>query len=98
MNESVYSLHEYAEDKIMIALQMTDLLIIDKWHTLNVIQDPRAGNVEKFWIGQLPGFEIKDYKFPWLVCTGKESINLINVITGIFTQLIHGLGMNFSLT
>ena len=57
IEESVYSLNEYASDKLLIALQMTDLLIIDCWKAINIIKDPRAGNIEKFWIDTLPGFK-----------------------------------------
>ena len=73
---------------------MKDLLIVHDWIVVKkgLIEDPRAGNIEKFWMEPLPGFQYEKIgdqeEFPWMVCSGKESINLVNVKTHLLMPLI----------
>ena len=53
-----------------------DLLLIHDWQVSRVLKDPQISNY-KTWIETLPGFDSN--VFPFLVCNGKGSINLINI-------------------
>ena len=77
LSEESRSVHEYAENKIIISLYPTDLLIVHNWVAVRRIIDTNPGNSQKFWIQQMPIFN--EDTFPFLVCSGKETLNLINV-------------------
>ena len=68
------------------------LLIVQDWKVIHEIEDPVPGNTEKFWQLPLPGFDMVD--FPFLISSGKESYNLVNVNDGTMQPLIKGSAYN----
>ena len=76
-NESVDGIFEYAANKIVITLFPKDILVLDNWETIRIVVEDHAGNDQKAFIAPLPGFD--EDKFPFLVCNGYESLNLINL-------------------
>ena len=77
-HEEVHNLFEYAPGKIIVSVYETDFLLLDNWKCLNVIiRDSQVGNDNKFWIDFMHGFDVE--KFPFLVCSGRETFNFINV-------------------
>ena len=60
-------------------------MIIENWSECKIISDTQECNDQKFFITPLPFFE---YSFPFLLCTGYESINIINVNTYKMQTLI----------
>ena len=75
--EYVASILEYAQNQIIVHVKPTDLLIVNCWKVTQLIKDPDSGNICKLVLTPLPGFD-KDF-FPFVVCTGNNSMNLINV-------------------
>ena len=71
---------------MIIAIWKKDLLILHNWKVIKQIVDKQAGNLDKFWIDKLPGFDLDT--FPFLVCSGRETFNLINVTKGKMYPLI----------
>ena len=70
----------------------TDLLIVENWIKKQIIPEDNVNNTSKQWFSKFPGFEEKS--FPFLVCSGKESFNLINVDLGLSQELIQATGNN----
>ena len=64
---------------MIIAVYPTDLLISHNWNITHVLFKIQPGNFNKHWIRPLPGFDLD--KYPFLVCSGRENYNLINVKT-----------------
>ena len=85
-NEKVESIHEYAEAKLILSLYPTDLLLISNWVATSVVYKVAPGNLLKHWIRPIPGFDEEHY--PFLVCSGRESLNLINVKNADSEKLI----------
>ena len=52
-------------------------MIIEDWEVKQLIQDTCLTNTSKLSPLPLPDFD--SLTFPFIICTGKESINLINV-------------------
>ena len=52
-------------------------MILHDWQVVNLIVEPVFGNTLKYWIEPLPGFN--EDTFPFVVISGWESFNLINV-------------------
>ena len=81
MNEYVNSGREVAPNRIIcFADVVKNLLIVQDWKVIHEISEPEPGNTEKFWQEPLPGFDL-DY-FPFLLTSGKESYNIVNVKDG----------------
>ena len=55
------------------------MLIVQDWQVKHFIEDPNAGNIEKRWVGMLPGFD--EESFPILITAGWEGYNIVNVKT-----------------
>ena len=75
--EYVRALLVYAHNQMLVHVEPTDLLIVSDWKVTQLIKDPDSGNIQKFMLMPLPGFD-KD-TFPFVVCSGGKSMNLINV-------------------
>ena len=69
-----------------------DLMIIDDWTVLHTIVDPVSGNTEKFWLSPLPSFDLQT--FPFVVSSGNNTFNVVNVKTGDMSVLINGSALN----
>ena len=54
-----------------------DLLLLDNWQVTGYITDSQKGNLYKTWIAPLPDFDLDT--FPFLVVSGRESFNLVNL-------------------
>ena len=76
-NCEVRSLTEFAYEKLVIYVFAIDLLIIHKWEQVHIIAGDSPGNVDMYWLEPLPGFD--EQNFPFLISSGAESLNLINV-------------------
>ena len=58
---------------------------MQNWNRAFLIQDPDTHNHSKRWISPLPGFS--EQEFPFLVCAGSASFNLVNIKDG-FTEVL----------
>ena len=61
-------------------------MIIQNWEAVRIIPGNSFGNIDKYWFEPLPGFDYDD--FPFIVCSGSESLNLLNVKEGHHLPLI----------
>ena len=77
---------EFAPNRLALTLVPTDILIVENWSQSRLIQDPDTHNQLKRWISPLPGFDVET--FPFLVCAGLASFNLINIQEGLTEVLI----------
>ena len=87
-HEYVDSSCEFVENKFIITVAPTDLLIVSGWNVLHTVVDPVPGNVDKFWLSPLPKFDME--YFPFVISSGKMTFNLINVKTGEMWIFIGG--------
>ena len=79
-NEIVESVLEYASNKMAVSLQSpADLLILHDWVVVKYIKMSTIGDNRKHWVATLPNFDIET--FPFIACSGKKAISLINVKT-----------------
>ena len=76
-DENVAQIHEYCKGKMIAHLSTRGILIIHNWKVMKKIEEPNDGNSCKFWMARLPGFHVNE--FPFVVCSGWETFNLINV-------------------
>ena len=77
--EKVYAVLEFAPDKMLLHIKPTDLLVTHNWEVVSRIEDPNVGNIQKEWFCELPNFN--EETFPFVLVTGTESFNLLNVKT-----------------
>ena len=68
---------EYADDRMLVHVAPTDLLIVIGGSVVSCLSDPNPGNHQKYWLEVLPGFDVE--KFPFVVVSGCQSFNLVNV-------------------
>ena len=76
-DEVIYTILEYAPDKMIVSLKLTNLLIVNKWEPLKMIAKNSMGNIQKYYFDPLPDFD--EQKFPFIACSGYEHISLVNV-------------------
>ena len=62
---------------MIVHVSTRDLLIIQNWEVITKIKEFNDGNTNKYWIRELPGFNEVD--FPFIICSGWETFNLINI-------------------
>ena len=77
--EEVAAVLEFAPDKMLLHIAPTDLLVTHNWKVVSRIDDPNVGNIQKYWFCELPNFNAET--FPFVLVTGVESFNLLNVKT-----------------
>ena len=77
--EIVRAVLEFAPDKMLLHIRPIDLLVTHNWEVVSRIEDPNVGNTQKFWFCELPNFNAET--FPFVLVTGRESFNLLNVKT-----------------
>ena len=82
--------YEYARNKLIISIHPANLLLVDNWFVTNEIADANELNTEKYWVLPLPNFNPDS--FPFLVCSGRESFNLVNVKTAKMEVMIKASG------
>ena len=68
------------------------MLLISNWVPTRVVYKVAPGNFYKHWIRPIPGFDEEYY--PFLVCSGRESFNLINVKDADMEKLINASCIN----
>ena len=68
---------EYAPDKMIVHTRPTDLLVVHNWKIVGLIRDDKPGNLHKLMILPLPGFD--EETFPFMLCSGYESFDLVNI-------------------
>ena len=84
----ITSLLEFDLDKILLHMDPTDLLIVHDWEVVSgIIQEPYPGNDQKYLMAALPGFDIET--FPFVVVSGRKTINLVNVKEGRMQIFVH---------
>jgi len=76
-NEKVESICEFAINRLVLGIFPRDLIVTQNWQVAHIIKDQNLANSLKHWISPLPGFD-KD-SFPFLLCSGRKSFNLVNV-------------------
>ena len=77
---------EYAPNQMVAHVSPTDLLVIIDWEVTAYIHDQQTGNHYKTWFAPLPDFDVDT--FPFLVVSGRESFNLINLKEKYMQKLI----------
>ena len=90
--EDVYSMLEFGRNQMLISVQLTDMLIVNNWKVMFRITDSNPGNFQKCWLAPLPGFNFES--FPFIVASGHETINLINVKEYSIQPLIQSSSRN----
>ena len=78
---------------MVVAVHPNELVVVHNWTVRARIPDLNPANISKYWIQPMPRFDAA--KFPFLVCSGEATFNLVNVRD--FTQdvLIQATGKNF---
>merc|ERR1712083_1110668 len=79
--------------KMLITLNPKDILLVRDWEVIHFFEDPLAGNVKKFWISPLPGFD--EDTFPFVLTSSWEAFTLLNIKTYHMEQLILASGRVF---
>lgn len=77
---------------MIVHVSSRDLMILHDWKVVRQIHDPVYGNTLKFWIEPMPGFDLKE--FPFVVCSGWMTFNIINVRDFTMEPLITFFGKN----
>ena len=75
---------EFQNEKVLVTVE-SRIVVIDNWLEYRYIQDPKVGNDQKYFSIPLPLFK---NSFPFIVCTGYETINIVNVNTMQMQTLI----------
>ena len=88
--EDVYAVLEYALNRLLAFIQPTDLLVIDSWQVAHRIEDPSKTNIQKCWLAPLPGFDHES--FPFVITSGAESYNIVNVKEGFMNPVVYSPG------
>ena len=68
---------EFAANSMIIHVKPTDLLIAKDWRVIGVIKETESENIEKFMLLPFPSFEAEE--FPFILCAGRTSLNIVNV-------------------
>ena len=76
-NEYVRSVLEFATNSMIIHVLSTDLLIAKDWRVIGVIKETESENINKFMLLPFPSFEAEE--FPFILCAGRTSLNIVNV-------------------
>ena len=88
--EDVYAVLEYALNRLLAFIQPTDLLVIDSWQVVYRIEDPSKTNIQKCWLAPLPDFDHES--FPFVITSGAESYNIVNVKEGLMNPIVYSPG------
>ena len=91
-DEVISSVLEYTKNKILVHVTSRDIYVVHEWQVVHRIKETSAGNTMKFWIAPLPGFD--EEKFPFVICNGWETYNLINTKEFSMQTLVNATGMN----
>ena len=61
-------------------------MIVEDWKTTKIIKDSRSNNRLKQWLHPMPGFDVEN--FPFIISSGMESFNIVNLKTCFMQALI----------
>ena len=56
-DEIASAICEFELNKMIVAIQVTDILIVHDWHVVHLIPKQSPGNVNKDFMLPLPGFD-----------------------------------------
>ena len=76
-DEAPVTICEYGTNKMIVAIEPTDLIVIENWTYCRLIKKVSQGNIMKNYIAPLPSFD--EQRFPFLLCSGYEHFSLINI-------------------
>ena len=76
-DEHVHSVLEFAPNFMIIHVAPTDLLIAKDWRVIGVIKETESENFSKYMLLPFPSFEAEE--FPFILCAGRTSLNIVNV-------------------
>ena len=65
---------------LIFSIANGDLIIAENWQKVRLIEETNLENTDKCWLSTIPGFDFDS--FPFLVSSGSQTYNLINVKTG----------------
>ena len=78
---------------MIVTVHPNELLVVHNWKVLDKILDKNQANTSKYWMQMMPGFD--EETFPFIVCSGSTTFNLINVRDFSQDVLIQATGKNF---
>jgi len=78
-NETINYAMEYAPNKYVAHALPASILVVYKKKVVRKITDPNLKNHEKNLLLLIPGFN--EEKFPFILSTGNEALNLVNLQT-----------------
>ena len=82
----VSQVFEFAKDELIIHLAPTDLLIAKEMQVIARVNDPDAGNHNKYQITMLPSFDADT--FPFIALSGAKTLNIMNIKTQMMQPLV----------
>ena len=56
-DEQIYNVLEFGKDNMLISLALTNLLVINQWEPVRLIQKNSPGNIMKNYFALMPGFD-----------------------------------------
>ena len=71
---------EYATNKFVVHVLPANLLVVHQNAIIKTIAEPNLNNNEKNLLMLIPDFH--EEQFPFIVSTGNETLNLVNIRTG----------------
>ena len=93
-NETINYVMEYAPNKFVAHALPASILVVYKQKVIRRIDDPNLKNSEKNLLMLIPDFN--EEKFPFILSTGNETLNLVNLHTSKTQALvkwpIYGIG------
>ena len=90
-DEKVEAILEYAENKMILSLS-TDMVLLRNWQVVKVLNKLSQGNFNKHYLMPAPEFDEKT--FPFIISSGREFFNIINVRDYKMQALIHAPCIN----
>ena len=90
-NERVSYAAECDSTTVLVMIMPADVLVISNFRVTHRIRDPQSGNDSKRFLSMLPGDDLKP--LPFMISSGRESLNLINGMKQQMQILISGSSM-----
>ena len=77
---------EFSINSFLVHVRPTNLLVVNNWQVSYSISESDSENIHKYWLIPLPRFDVD--KFPFIVCSGYSSYNIVNIKTGKIDPLV----------
>ena len=87
MQEQIWSILEYAKKKYLVTNTKGHLFVIENFCVVHKIKETVPGNTDKVSLLPMPLSGAKTSQF--VISSGKESVNLINVERGTMQVLVN---------